>query len=70
MRSRPSQKLGMETPPRATSMASRSSQELGRSAARMPKTRPMATAMAIAAAASSSVLGSWSAISSATGRLL
>ena len=30
----------------------------------------MATAMAIAAAPSSSVLGSWSAISSATGRLL
>ena len=66
--SRPSQKLGIDTPPRATSIAARSIQVLCHTAASRPSARPTTLAITMAVAASSSVLGSCSAISWMTGR--
>ena len=67
---RPSQKLGMDTPSSAIAIEPTSSHEFRESAAIRPSGTPMATATAMAAAASSIVLPTFSPISVVTGRRL
>ena len=66
--SSPSQKIGIDTPASATSMAKLSTQVLWRSAETMPRETPNTMLTTKAAAANSAVRGSRSASSNATGR--
>ncbi len=66
----PSQKTGIETPNRATSMLALSKMEFRFVAEIIPATTPMSMAIAIAATANSTVLGNLSHISVVTGLLL
>ena len=68
MMSVPSQKLGSESPMSPPMRATTSARERGRMAERSPSGSPIATAMSVAAAASSSVAGKRSVISTRTGR--
>ena len=67
---RPSQKLGIDTPSSATTIAPTSSQELRPSAATRPSGTPRPIATSMLARASWAVLPTFSAISVATGRRL
>jgi len=64
----PSQKLGSDRPTRPPIRTMASMRERGRVAERSPSGMPTAIAMSAAAAASSIVAGSRSAISTKTGR--
>ena len=70
MSSRPSQKLGIDTPSNAVPIEATSSQEFRDSAASRPSGTPTATATSMAATASCAVLATFSAISVVTGRRL
>ena len=67
---RPSQKLGIDTPRSATSIARTSSHEFRTSDATSPSDTPMTSATAMLAVASMAVLPRFSRISWATGRRL